>query len=244
MTKIIDDLISTLRVDAAVRDVRVGLFHTGVWTRNCGLAATLPRDALKQQPPLIGEPGLLHTRTAGELVRMAFSDSVVEAAVGMATINSLLEINEDSCRQVNARELIAERGRGKRVAIVGHFPFIPYLREIAEEVWVIEKNPQNGDLAEDEAGARLPLADVVAITGTAFTNHTIEHLLAARKRDAFVLLLGDSAPLSPVLFDYGIDAVCGTKVIDPDVALRSVSQGANYRQVKGIRQLTMLREGS
>jgi uncharacterized protein (DUF4213/DUF364 family) len=56
-----------------------------------------------------------------------------------------------------------------------------------------------------------------------------------------VVILGDSAPLSPILFDYGIDAVSGTKVMDPDLALRCVSQGANYRQIRGIRQLTMIR---
>lgn len=243
MTKIIDDLISTLSIDTPVKDVRVGLFHTGVWTRNCGLAATLPRDALKQQPPLVSEAGWLTSKTAGELVKMAHSKSVVEAAVGIATINSLLKIDESSCRQVNARELIAEKGGQKRVAIIGHFPFIPHLREIAQELWVIEKNPQDGDLREDEVEDRLPLADVLAVTGTAFTNHTIEHLLSIRKRDAFVLVLGDSAPMSPVLFDYGIDAISGTKVIDPDAALRGVSEGANYRQLKGIRQLTMMRSG-
>jgi len=46
--KIIDDLISTLNFDAPVKDIRQGVFHTGVLTRYCGLAATLPRDALKQ----------------------------------------------------------------------------------------------------------------------------------------------------------------------------------------------------
>jgi hypothetical protein len=56
-----------------------------------------------------------------------------------------------------------------------------------------------------------------------------------------VVVLGDTAPLSPILFDYGIDAISGTKVIDPDLVLRCVSEGATYRQIKGIRQLTMLK---
>ncbi|GAF99144.1 unnamed protein product, partial [marine sediment metagenome] len=48
--KILDDLISQLNPEAPVRDIRQGVFHTGVLTRNCGLAATLPRDALRQEP--------------------------------------------------------------------------------------------------------------------------------------------------------------------------------------------------
>jgi uncharacterized protein (DUF4213/DUF364 family) len=244
LANIIEDLLSTLNTDARVRDVRLGLFHTGVLTRNCGLAATLPRDALKQQKPLMSDPGLLLEKTAAELARLAFSPSIIEAAVGMAAINSLLDIDEARCEILNARELIAQKGKDKKIAIIGHFPFIPELRKLAGQLWVIEKNPEEGDLPEDASENYLPEADVVGITGTAFTNHTIEPLLKLCRKDAFIVVLGDSAPLSPILLDYGIDAVSGTRVLDPDLALRYVSQGANYRQIKGVRQLTMLKKGS
>jgi uncharacterized protein (DUF4213/DUF364 family) len=239
--KSLDDLISTLNMEARVRDVRQGLFHSGVLTRNCGLAATLPRDALRQEQPSVKEPGLLLEKSALELVRMAYSESILEAAIGMATINSLLEIDEGRCENLNAGDLIAEKGKDKRVAIVGHFPFIPKLREIVKELWVIEKNPHEGDLTEDEAETLIPRADVVGITGTAFTNHTIERLLKLCSPEAYMVILGDTAPLSPVLFDYGVDAVSGTKVIDPELALHCISQGATYRQIKVVRQLTMKR---
>ena len=237
--KILDDLISMLNSEAEVRDIRQGLFHTGVLTRSCGLAATLPRDALHQEQPLVKEPGLLLGKSALELARMAYSGSILEAAIGMAAINSLLEVDEERCDSLNAGDLIAEKGKGKKVAIVGHFPFIPKLREIVKELWVIEKNPQQGDLTEAETEGIIPQANVVGITGTAFTNHTIERLLRLCSPEAYIVILGDTAPLSPVLFDYGVDAISGTKVINPELALHCVSQGANYRQIKGIRQLTM-----
>jgi len=240
--RILDDLLSTLNwKGAVVRDIRQGLFHTGVLTRECGLAATLPRDALQQEQPSVKEPGLLLGRSALELLRMAYSESILEAAIGMATVNSLLEVDEDRCDSLNAGDLIAEKGKDKRVAIVGHFPFIPKLREIVKELWVIEKNPREGDFTEAETENLIPQADVVGITGTAFTNHTIEHLLELRNPKAYVVILGDTAPLSPILFDYGVDAISGTKVIDHELALRCVSQGATYRQIKGIRLLTMRR---
>ena len=56
---ILDDLISTLYFDAAAKDIRQRIFHTGVLTRHCGLAATLPRNALRQEPPMVKEPGVL-----------------------------------------------------------------------------------------------------------------------------------------------------------------------------------------
>jgi uncharacterized protein (DUF4213/DUF364 family) len=239
--KILDDLISVLNVEASVKDIRQGVFHTGVLTRNCGLASTLPRDALRQKPPLVKDPGALIEKSAFELAQMAYSDSILEAAIGMATINSLLDIDEESCRELNARELIAEKGQGRRVAIVGHFPFIPKLREITKELWVIEKNPREGDFSEGEADNLIPQADVVGITGTAFTNHTLHHLLELCGPKAYVVVLGDTAPLSPILFEYGLDAISGTKVINTKLALRCVSEGANFRQIRGTRRLTMMR---
>jgi uncharacterized protein (DUF4213/DUF364 family) len=239
--KVLEDLISTLNKEAKVRDIRLGFFHTAVLTRNCGLAATLPRDALQQEQLSVREPGFFLEKSALELARMSYSNNILEAAIGMAAINSLLEVNDGECLELNAGELIAEKGKDKKVAIVGHFPFVPRLREIVKKLWVIEKNRREGDFAEGEAENLIPQADVVGITGTAFTNHTIEQLLKLCRPEAYVVILGDTAPLSPVLFDYGIDALSGTRVIDPEIALRCVSQGATYRQIKGIRQLTMLR---
>jgi uncharacterized protein (DUF4213/DUF364 family) len=237
--KILDDLLATLNYDAPVKDIRQGVFHTGVLTRYCGLAATLPRDALRQEPPLVGEPGFLLDKTPEELARMAYSESILEAAMGMATINSLLEVNVDSCTELNAAEVILEKGEGKNVAIVGHFPFLPRIREKVGALWVIEKNPKEGDFGEAEADRLIPQSDVVALTGTSLTNHTLGHLLELCDPRAYIIMLGDTVPLSPILFDYGVDALSGTRVIDSDLALRCVSQGANFRQIKGTRRLTM-----
>ena len=81
----------------------------------------------------------------------------------------------------------------------------------------------------------------MAVTGTSITNHTLESLLPLCRPDSFVILLGDTAPLSPVLFDFGVSAVSGTVVDDPETVLRHVSQGATYRQIRGVRRLTLLK---
>jgi uncharacterized protein (DUF4213/DUF364 family) len=54
-------------------------------------------------------------------------------------------------------------------------------------------------------------------------------------------MLGPSTPLSPVLFDYGFDALSGSIVIDRDKVINCISQGANFRQVKGVRKVTLRR---
>ena len=240
--KILDHVISILDLNAPVRDIRQGVFHTGVLSRHCGLAATLPKDALRQKPPMVKEPGHLLDSTPKELVQMAYSESILEASIGMAAVNSLLDVDEDSCVELNAADLILEKGEGKRVAIVGHFPFLDKVRKKAKELWVIEKNPKEGDFREADADHLIPQADVVGLTGSAFTNHTIEHLLELCSAGAYIVVLGDATtPLSSILFDYGVNAVSGTMVVDPVLALRCVSEGANFRQIKGTRRLTMMR---
>jgi uncharacterized protein (DUF4213/DUF364 family) len=239
--KIIDDLLSQLNYEAPLRDIRQGPFQTAVLTRRCGLASTLHDGTHHHRRPPVTEAGFLMEKDARALAEMVYSESSMEAAIGMATVNSLLEVDESRCREFNAGDLLAEKGRGKRVAIVGHFPFVPELAKDVRELWVIERNPWEGDLTEAEAEKLIPQADVVGITGTAFTNHTIEPLLNMCNPGAYVVVLGDTAPLSPVLFDYGIDAVSGTRVVEPETVLECVSQGATFRQIRGIKLLTMER---
>ena len=239
--KIINDILSSLNYKALVRDIRQGAFQTAVLTRSCGLASTPHDPGPHHSQTPVKEPGLLLNKDALSLARMALSPSLLEAAIGMATINSLIEIDEQRCTELNAGDLLFSKGDGKKVAIVGHFPFVPKLRKVAGELWVIERNPGPGDCSEEETENIIPKADVIGITGTAFTNHTIGQLIGMCNPGAYVVILGGTAPLSPVLFDYGVDALSGTRVVDSEMVFRCVSQGATFRQIKGVRLLTMER---
>ena len=66
---ILDDLMSILNFETDVSDIRQGIFHTGVLTRNCGLASTLPRDVLRQKPPMVKESGFLLKKSPRKLGR-------------------------------------------------------------------------------------------------------------------------------------------------------------------------------
>ncbi len=78
-------------------------------------------------------------------------------------------------------------------------------------------------------------------SGTTLTNHTLDHLLELCNPKAYVILLGDTAPLTPILFDHGVDAISGTRVANSQLALNCISQGANFRQIKGTKRLTMIK---
>ncbi len=239
--RILDDLIAGLDADTPVREVRIGPFWTAVWSRFCGLASTILPGKHLHGSALVETPGRLTTGSASDLVRLAFSNSTLEAGIGLAAVNSLLEVDETRCVELNAGRFLIEHGRSKRVALVGHFPFVPELREAAGQLWVIEQEPQLGDVTPGEGDALVGQADVVAITGSAFINHTIEHLLSLCRPDSLVMVLGPTAPLSPVLFDYGVDVISGTRVTDAEQALRCLSEGAIFQQMRGVRLLTMQR---
>src|SRR4030042_1590303 len=127
--KIIDDLLSTLSYKAPVKNVRQGPFQTAVLTRYCGLASTPHNPGPHHDQTPVKEAGLLLEKGTLTLARMANSLSAMESAIGMATINSLIEVDEQCCVELNAGDLLAAKGEGKRVAIVGDFPFIPRLRK-------------------------------------------------------------------------------------------------------------------
>jgi uncharacterized protein (DUF4213/DUF364 family) len=239
MTRILDDLISSLSGGSIVREVHTCVFWIAVLSKHCGLASTFHETHPTHRPvkgagSLIGLPAL-------ELAQYARSDSVLEASIGMAAINSLIDIDEAKCVKENAFDVLARKGSSRKIAVVGHFPWIPQLRKIAGKLWVIEQRPQEGDLPAEAAEELLPQADVVGLTGTSFINHTVEKLLELSK-NSFIVILGPTTPLSPVLFDYGVDILAGTKVVEPDRTISSISQGAMFRQVEGVRLVTMAKE--
>jgi uncharacterized protein (DUF4213/DUF364 family) len=245
---IIDALLDGLDYGAAVRDVRIGTHWTAVALETAqeprgGLASSF--GALHDHhtgQPAVRDAGRLHRRSASDLAKLVHSKSAAEASVGLATINALLRVDTEHCVEVNAADVLLERGKGKRVAIVGHFPFLPRLERAAKELWVLELAPRGNDLPASAAVEVIPQADVVGITGSTLVNHTFDELIPMCRPDAYVVVLGGSTPLSPRFFDYGVDAVAGTLVVDVEAVLSAVAQGATFPQIAGKRLLTWMKE--
>jgi uncharacterized protein (DUF4213/DUF364 family) len=242
VTKLLENLLADLP-DSQVRRVLVGAHWTVVCSRGCGLASTLTGDK-PHGHEAVSEVGNLQNKSARELAQYALSENLLEASIGVATINSLLSVDESQAIEINAGEVLADQGRAKNIALVGHFPFIPKLREAASQLWVIEQKPSPGEYPAETANELIPRADLVAITGTSLINHTLEDLLALCQPDAQVMVLGPSTPLSPLLFEYGVDLISGALAIDEAAVLRTVSQGAIFRQVQGVRLLTFQQPSS
>lgn len=237
---ILDDLLASLTEDAPVRSVLVGAHWTLVRSRCWGLASTLVGNK-PHGHERVRAVGQLEQKTARELAEYARSDNLLEASIGVAAINSLLKVDEKRVASVNAGDVLQEKGRGRRVALIGHFPFISELRQKASELWVLEQRPVEGEYAPEAAADVIPQADVVAITGMTLINHTLDSLMELCRPDALVMVLGPSTPFSAVLFDHGAAMLSGAAVVDGVAAGRTISQGAIFPQVEGVQLWTVER---
>ena len=227
-------------------DLRVGSFWVVVRTNlGAGMASVLRSEGHLHGSQPIGSAGKLHRRTPLELTGLLRSDSPPESAVGLAAANALLGPTAENLREEKAVAILRERGRGHKVAMIGHFPFADALREDCDQLWVFERGLNRGqdDLGEGAMEQLLPQADVVAVTATTLLNRTLPTVLAGVRPDAFVMLLGPSTPLTPALFRFGFDVLCGTVVDDPEAVLRAVEQGAVTSQITGVRRVCLWREG-
>jgi uncharacterized protein (DUF4213/DUF364 family) len=243
---IVEQLLASLPAGpVALRDVRIGPFWTVVWSElGAGLASTQHGAHTPHGHQGVRWAGDLLQHSTQELAALLRCDSPLEASLGMAAVNALLPVDEAALTDRNASQEIIQRGRGKRVVIVGHFPFIPQVRKAVGHLDVLELHPGPGDLPASAAIDVIPEADVVAITGTALLNNTFDALIALCHPEAFVLMLGPTTPMSALLFDCGVHLLAGTVVTDPPAALATASQAAIFPQMRGVRLVTMVRLGT
>jgi uncharacterized protein (DUF4213/DUF364 family) len=140
---------------------------------------------------------------------------MVEASIGVATINSLLEPHGTPG---NAFEFVANRVIGKRVAVIGRFPVIERLSGYSD-LKVIDRHPQEGELPDSASEYILPQSDVVLITGSTVANKTLPRLLELAG-SAYTVLVGPSTPMSPALFEHGVDALAGVRILNEEAIIK------------------------
>jgi hypothetical protein len=243
---IIDDLLSSAKnnsPDYAIQDVLIGLHWTAVQSQTLGLAATLAEEICCYAQDIAGA-GHLHEKSAYELAEYLRSPRPLETSVGMAALNSFLPVQQEVALELNARDLMITGSRGKKVALVGHFHFTDEIRRAAAQLWVFELNPGEGDLPAGEAWRYLPEADLIGITATTLMNGSFEDLARLFPPQATVIMLGPSTPLSPVLFDYGVDILAGARVSEPGAILRCIGQSSPLHKPKGLQRLTLAKKRS
>ena len=243
--KILNSILASIKEDAPVEDVRRGLSWTAVVSRRTGLASTMPHGFGCRHEKFEGREGSFTEMTALELARYCLDDGMADASLGLAAINSLLDIDPQRYADIDGLQIAKDMGKGKNISIIGHFPNMDALAKDAGNLWIIEKRPRPGDLTEEEGAVFIPQSDIVVISSTTLLNDTLPGILKLCPKESVKMLLGPTTPLSEALFEYGIDVLAGSVVTQKDTVLRSVSEGSSFMQIKkrgGIRFVTVIRD--
>jgi len=233
--KLIDDLLeSVAKLDCEVSKVCVGLHWTLVKSRFVGIAHTY-RSRRKVE---LTESGDLVGRSALELAGRLRSWELLEASLGLAALNSLIE---PSGIEGNVFDEILQMATGKTVTVVGRFPSNERLGELAANVHFLELEPRRNELPAAAAEEVIPQSEMVVVTASALINKTLPRLLELGKGKT-TIVLGPSTPMNDVLFEHGATILAGTRVQDENALFSSVMQGAkSFRRLAGIEPLRLSR---
>ncbi len=221
-----EDLIGSVKNkgDEVIKDMRVGTTWTTIKTSKLGLSLTYSSlyDEVEDAGNLIG-------KRADELLENLKTFNLLKLSIGLATLNSLLDIPKDF-ETFNILDYLEEFGKDKKIVFVGHFCGLDNVRKVARELVILERNPQQGDFLDTACEYVVPEAEILAITGSAFANKSIERLLQLSR--GYTVVFGPSAPLSPVLFDYRVNLIGGSLVVDEEKVIHAVSQGGKLNSFK------------
>jgi len=210
-------------------DVRIGLGYTAVRLDNdsVGVAYTFHREAasgcsvFKGKRPLAG-------RTTTEILDYLESSDPLEAAVGLACANALVNQPQPEHCEGDLLHFLSV-GFLDRVGMVGFFgPLVAPLKKRSRELLIFERDVTRADglLPAAEAFARLPQCDVAVITSTSLMLGQLDRLLEAASGCREVALVGASTPLAPEVFKpYQVTLLSGITVLDGPSVLQVVSEG-------------------
>lgn len=244
--EVLNAVLHSLSSDAPITEVRRGLHWNAVVSTHCGLSSTMSQELWcnTEEEGFPSPKGSFTEMSALELAQFSLSDDIEKASLGMAAINSLIDVDTEACSDVDGLQLIYDLGKDRNISIIGHFPYLERLSEVAKNLWIIEKHPRPGDIAEEAGKEYLPLSDIVVISGTTLINHTFPGIVETCRKKSVKMLLGPSTPMTPALFNYGVDILSGSVVTDRVTALRYISEGANFVRLKktgAVRFVTMVK---
>ena len=195
---------SALANNRKVQDVRAGLGYSAVALDDgsAGVAYTF-RDELGCCCGTLMKAGTLIGKDATELVSWLGEKDLLMAAIGLATVNALLNVNDPSFSGGNVVEAIDVHLEDV-FGMVGEFkPILAKVRTITDKRYVFERDEAKGkgSYPSSDIPHLLPRCDVVVLTATSIINHTIDEILPYCHNARQVAMVGPSTPLYPAVFD-------------------------------------------
>lgn len=230
--RLYDDLLHGVE-DAEVRRFGIGEHWVFVETaRAMGLASRPPQTRGRELPP----PERWAGRNLCDLAAAAATGwDALEVAVGVAALNAHYNHAGVEGPPVNGLDLF-DAADGPLV-VVGGFPQI---RERRPDARVIEMDPRPGEYPDSAADWLLPGSGGVIATASSLMNRTLPRLIAAAPQGRLALV-GPGAPLTPRLFPYGVEALCGFVAEDREAVAGVILGGGSSRQFHPHGRMVTLR---
>jgi uncharacterized protein len=231
--KLIDDLLNSVKMnDCKVKRVCIGLHWIAVESKYVGMAHTYQSNRKME----LVDSGNLIVRNAMELAEGLHSWEPLEASLGLAALNSLIE-PEGEIGSVNKE--IMESCKDKTITVIGRFPFNQELKSKAKKAYFLEIEPEIGELPSYAVEEVIPKSDLVIITASSIINKTMPRLLELSKNKKSIVL-GPGTPMNRVLMGYGADILGGVRVVDVDTLFTNIMQGVKkFRRIKGIEAVVL-----
>jgi uncharacterized protein (DUF4213/DUF364 family) len=245
MWDLYDALIEAVPAKARASDCVCGLNWFAVRSLGVGLSMA-PGDGA----PSLPQAGRYAGMALKDLAALSKSWNFHEAALGLAALNAAFNGPAtvaaafgqplDRIESANCFHYLREDFRGKKVTVVGHFRDLEPLKEICD-LTILERKPQQGDLPDTACEFVLPGQDIVVITAVTLINKTLPRLLQLAQ-GARIVLTGPTTPLTPILFDFGIEMLAGLVVENEAHVLRTVQEGGQHQLFdSGARMVTLQR---
>jgi uncharacterized protein (DUF4213/DUF364 family) len=231
-----EKLISRIsKSNFAVKNVWVGLYWTAVESAFVGMSHTYKTD----QKTFIKDAGNFSSLSAIQVAERIYSWDPLEASLGVAALNSLIE---PKGKEASINDYIRDHAAGKTVTIVGRFPFNQEIASIAKTTYQLEIEPVGDELPMTACEEVVPQSDINVITATSLINHTLKRLLELGKNGTNIVL-GPSTPMSPLLFEFGADILAGIKVVDKVALARCITQGVKkFKLLDGTRPICLFKQ--
>ncbi len=226
--RILAALLNATGSDQPVHGVVHGARVTAVRGIRVGVCNSLLRDCAESGAP----EAALQAGSLRAMAKWLLAEEREAAVFGLAALNALLPLPPQALSEgPSVIDLVLPQAAGKTVVVVGRFPFIPALREVAREVTVLEEEPRAGEQGPEAAPRVLPVADIAIISGTTLANHTFCTLCDLCAARTLRVMVGPSTPVSEILLDAGFDYVAGARVVDADGVMRGAAAGLSFRQL-------------
>lgn len=221
--RIYDRLIDGIEPGIVVEDYNYGDHWTSIRTKDSlGLAKRFNDNT---GPRVLNIDNYKGTELK-ELASLSKSWNLEEASIGLAAINAYynsmehanhLGLSEDTGDAFN---MYKEDIKDKKVAVIGHFPFIERELDGICDLKILERNPSEGDYPDSACEYILPESDYVFITSCTIVNKTFPRLLELA-RNARVVMVGPSTPMAELLLDEGIFDLSGFIATDIDACINA-----------------------